>query len=198
MDFETHIFKPKYPTWARLLLYGLPLVFFALLCGAGSFFIELPAAFWCLALGLALLTSFVPFFFLREIRFLDEVIIRRHFLPDLFFSHQDLHQINAESIQAGGRRIRIGPLSNLDELQGMAKRWKAARILKEAGHNVQPPAALFPRRGYGMYASFWGFLFSVIVMLLVPSGLGFDPRWLLGGVFLLAYFIYIYVIPKVL
>ncbi|MFZ5910368.1 MAG: hypothetical protein ACOYYU_10160 [Chloroflexota bacterium] len=198
MDIESHTFKPKYPFQTRLLFYGLPVIFFALLCGAGSLFVELPDTFWLLALVLAFLTSLAPFFVVREIRFLEEMVIRRHFLPDLFVSHTEFELVNPDSIQAGGRRIRMGPVANLEELRVMAQRWKATCILKEAQRGPLAPASLFPVRGYGMYASFWGFMFGVIVMLMAPAGLRLDPRWLLAGVFLLVYFLYIYVIPKVL
>lgn len=198
MDIESHTFKPRYPLQARLLLYGLPLVFFAMLCGAGSLFVELPGLFWALALAVAFMASLLPFFVIREIRFLDEMVVRRHFLPDLFVSHTEFERVNPDFIQAGGRRIRMGPVANLEELRVMAQRWKAACILKEAQRGPLASASLFPVRGYGMYASFWGFVFGVIVMLMTPAGLRLDPRWLLAGVFLLVYFLYIYVIPKVL
>jgi hypothetical protein len=198
MDIESHTFQPRYPLRARLLLYGLPLVFFAMLCGAGSLFVELPDLFWALVLATAFFVSLLPFFVIREVRFLDEMVIRRHFLPDLFVSHTEFERIDSNSIQAGGQRIRIGPVANLEELRAMAQRWKAARVLKEAQRGPLAPVSLFPMRGYGMYASFWGFMFGVIVMLMTPSGLHLDPRYLLAGAFLLVYFLYIYVIPKVL
>lgn len=198
MDLASHTFKPKYPIQTRVLLYGLPLAVFVMLCGASSLFTRLPVAFWILALALSILTSLAPFFVIREIRFLEEMVIRRYFLPDLFFSHQEIEQINPDSIQAGGRRIRMGQVSNLAELREMAHRWKAARILKAAQYDQRAPIPLFPMRGYGMYASFWGILFGTLVMLLVPPELRFDPRWLLGGTFLLVYVAYIYVIPRIL
>jgi len=198
MDIESHTFKPRYPLQARLLLYGLPLALFAMLCGAGSLFVELPDLFWALVFVTAFFASLLPFFVIREIRFLDEMVIRRHFLPDLFVSHTEFERIDPDSIQVGGKRIRMGPVANLDALRTMAQRWKAACILKEAQRGPVSPVSLFPVRGYGMYASFWGFLFGVIGMLMTPAGLHLDPRWLLAGTFLLVYFLYIYVIPKVL
>jgi hypothetical protein len=41
-------------------------------------------------------------------------------------------------------------------------------------------------------------MFGIIIMLLQPPWLHFDPRWLLGGTFLLVYFAYNYIVPKYL
>jgi hypothetical protein len=41
-------------------------------------------------------------------------------------------------------------------------------------------------------------MFGIIVMLMLPPQLGLDPRWVLGGTFLLVYLVYIYIVPKYL
>jgi hypothetical protein len=148
MDSEIPILKPRYPLHLRLIIFGLPVLFFASLGGAAASLASFPAIFWLLALVLGLATSQLPFFIVREIRFLDEVVVRRHFLPDQFFTHKEFEQIGADSIQAGGQRIRLGQITNLDELKDMTQRWKAARILKEAQRLPPAKESLFPQRGY--------------------------------------------------
>lgn len=198
MENEIPIFKPRYSTHSRLAILGLPSVFFALMCGASVSFANFPAIFWMLALVLGVYTSLVPFFILREIRFSNEMVVRRHFLPDRFFTYQEFEQIDNDFIQAGGQHIRMGQITNLDELKDMSHRWKAARILKESHHHKPRKEPPYFQSGYGTYASFWGLMFGIIIMLMQPSWLPFDPRWMLGGTFLLVYFAYIYVLPKYL
>ena len=177
----------------------LPTVFFfGMMCNVAFSIVHFPMLFWVLALAFGLFTSLVPFFFIREIRFPDEMVVRRHFLPDLFFSYKEFEQINSNSIQADGQRIRMGQVTNLDELKDMSRRWRAAKILKEAQHNMPKPESLFLQRGYGTYASFWGLMFGIIVMLMDLPWLQFDPRWVLGGTFLLVYLAYSYIVPKYL
>jgi hypothetical protein len=198
MKPEIPIFKPRYPFRIRLLILLPTVLFFGILCNVAWSFIKFPVFFWLLALALGLITSLTPFFIIREIRFPDEMIVRRHFLPDRFFNYKEFEQINAKSLHAGGQRIRLGEITNLEELREMVNRWKAARTLKEAKHPTKKSESLYLQRGYGAYASFWGLMFGVIVVLMDPSWLAVDPRWVLGGTFLVVYFVYIYVIPKYL
>jgi len=198
MEPEFPIFKPRYPLRIRLLMLIPTTLFFGMVCNVALSFIQFPTAFWLLALAFGLLTSLVPFFFLREIRFPDEMVVRRYFLPDRFFSYKELEQINSDSIQAGGQRIRMGQITNLDELKDMSQRWKAARILKESQHRIPKIESPYLQRGYGTYASFWGLMFGVIVMLMDLPWLQFDPRLVLGGAFLLVYLVYIYILPRYL
>lgn len=145
-----------------------------------------------------LFTSLIPFFIIREIRFPGEMIVRRYFLPDYFFSYKEFEQINPGSIQAGGKYIRMGQIINLDELKEKTGIWKAAEILKETQHKVPKTKSLLFQRGYGTYASFWGLIFGIVVVLMDLPWLQFDPRWVLGCTFLLVYFTYIYILPKYL
>ena len=126
------------------------------------------------------------------------MIVRRHFLPDYFFSHKEFEQITDDSIHAGGQHIRIGQIANLDELKAMSQHWKTGRILTEAQHHIPTKESIYPQRGYGTYAAFWGFMFGIIIMFLQPAWLQVDSRWMLAGTFLLVYFVYIYIIPKAL
>jgi hypothetical protein len=80
----------------------------------------------------------------------------------------------------------------------MSQRWKAAKILKESQRAAPKTESLFLQRGYGTYASFWGLMFGIIVMLMDLPWLQLDPRWVLGGTFLLVYLVYIYIVPKYL
>jgi hypothetical protein len=177
----------------------LPTVlFFGMMCNIAFSFAKLPTIFWLAALAIGLFTSLIPFFFLREIRFPDEMVVRRYFLPDRFFSYKELEQINPDSIQVGGQRIRMGEITNLDELKDMSQRWIAAKTLKDHQRNAPKKESLYFQRGYGSYASFWGLMFGIIIMLMDLPWFRFDPRWALGGAFLIVYLVYIYVVPKYL
>lgn len=198
MEPEFPVFKPSYPLHTRLAMLIPGVLFFGLLCNVAWSIVKYPPLFWLFALALGLATSLTPFLIIREIRFPDEMIVRRHFLPDRFFNYKELEQVNSSSIQAGGQRIRMGGITNLDELNDMIQRWTAAKILKEAHRHLQKPKLPYIQRGYGTYASFWGLIFGVIVVLMDLPWLTLDPRWVLGGTFLLVYFVYIYVIPRYL
>jgi hypothetical protein len=198
MEPEFPIFKPRYPLFTRLVMLLPTVLFFGMMCNVALTIAHFPTIFWLLALIVGLFTSLIPFFVIREIRFPDEMVVRRHFLPDRFFTYKEFEQINADSIQAGGQRIRLGQVTNLDELKEMSQRWIAAKILKESQRAAHKPESPYLQRGYGTYASFWGLMFGIIVMLMLPPELGLDPRWLLGGTFLIVYLVYIYIVPKFL
>lgn len=198
MDPEFPVFKPRYPLRTRLLILIPPVLFFMLMCTVAFTVARFPFLFWLGAFVVGLFTSFIPFFIIREVRFPNEMVVRRHFLPDRFYNYKEFEQINPDSIQAGGQRIRTGQPLNLEELREMSKRWKAAKLLKESRQATPEIESPYLQRGYGMYASFWGLMFGVIVMLMLPSQIQMDPRWVLGGTFLLVYFLYIYVVPRYL
>ena len=198
MEPEFPIFKPRYPLRTRLILFIPAILFFCMLCYAALSYAKFPIAFWVLTLSIGFLISIMPFFIIREVRFPKEMVVRRHFLPDRFISYKEFEQIDGNTVQAGGQRIRIGQLDNLDELKDMAQRWKAARILKEAQRAKPDIESPYLQRGYGAYASFWGLMFGIIVMLMLPPQLGLDPRWVMGGTFLLVYLAYIYIVPRYL
>jgi hypothetical protein len=198
MEPKFPIFKPRYPLRTRLMILLLPALFFGMLCNTAFFVANFPTIFWLLALAIGSLTSLIPFFIIREVRFPNEMVVRRHFLPDRFFTYKEFEQINSDSIQAGGQRIRMGQITNLDELKDMSQRWRAAKILKESQRPTPEKESLYLQRGYGMYASFWGLTFGIIVMLMDLPWLQFDPRWSLGGTFLLVYLVYIHIVPKYL
>lgn len=199
MKPEFPIFKPRYPLRTRLVMLVPPVIFFGTLCNVAFSAANFPVAFWLLALLIGLLTSLIPFFIIREVRFPNEMVIRRHFLPDRFFTYKEFEQIDSDSIHAGGQRIRMGQIANLDELKEIVRHWKAARLLKESRGQTTPDInSFYPQRGYGTYGSFWGLMFGVILMLMNPSWLHIDPRWVLGGTFLLVYLVYSYVVPRFL
>ena len=198
MDPEFPIFKPRYPLRTRLVMLLPTVLFFGMMCNVAFSTAYFPMLYWLLALVLGVFISLLPFFFIREIRFPNEMVVRRHFLPDRFFSYKELEQINPDSIQAGGQRFRMGKITNLEELQELSQRWKAAKTLKESQRARHEIKSLYPRRGYGTYGSFWCLMFGIIVMLMDLPWLQFDPRWVLGGTFLLVYLVYIYIVPKYL
>ena len=92
----------------------------------------------------------------------------------------------------------MGQITNLDDLRDMSQRWKAAKVLKESRQPKSEIKSFYPQRGYGTYGSFWGLMFGVIIMLMSPPWLQLDPRWVLGGTFLLVYLVYIYIVPRYL
>lgn len=198
MEPEFPIFKPRYPLYARLVMLAPTVIFFGMMCNVALSFFRFPILFWLVALALGLLTSLIPFFFIREIRFPNEMVVRRHFLPDRFINYKEFEQVDSGTIQASGERIRIGEITNLDELKQMIQYWIAAKTLKEVRYSNPKRESLYFQRGYGTYASFWGLMFGIIVMLMDLPWLTVDPRWVLGGTFIIVYFIYIYVLPKYL
>ena len=198
MKPEFPIFKPQYPLRTRLIVFLPAVLFFGMMCNVAFSATGTPLIFWFFALAIGLITSLIPFFIIREVRFPNEMVIRRHFLPDQFFTYKEFEQINSDSIQAGGRRIRTGQISNSNELKTMVQRWQAAKVLKESRQTKSEMQSLYPQRGYGTYGSFWGLMFGVIIMLMRPPWLSIDPRWILGGTFLLVYLVYIYIVPKYL
>ncbi len=198
MKPEFPIFKPQYALRTRLIAFLPTALFFGMMCNVAFSAVRFPLVFWLFALVAGFFTSLIPFFTIREVRFPNEMVVRRHFLPDQFFSYEEFEQIHQEFIQAGGRQIRIGQITNLDDLRDMSQRWKAAKVLKESRQPKSEIKSFYPQRGYGTYGSFWGLMFGVIIMLMSPPWLSLDPRWILGGTFLLVYLVYIYVVPKYL
>ncbi len=194
---ETYIYKPRYSRRLRTIIAVVPALFFVFLCAAPFILTSFPVVLWGFALLLGVLTSLIPFFTIREIRFLEEMVVRRHFLPDLFFSLNEIEQVGADRLVTTKGRVRIGELTNLKELNEMYRYWKAAKLLKQASSSGKSQVSIFPQRGYGTYASFWGLLIGAIFMMMAPSWLKFDPRWILTGGFLLIYFLYIYVVPRI-
>jgi hypothetical protein len=175
---------------------GLPLAFFVLLIWAAARPSALPPLFWIAILLLGILTALIPFYTIRDILLLDPLVIRRHFLPESLVVVMDIESIGPGTITAGGRQIPIGRMENLEELRSMLDRWKAALALKAAARRPGQVSGNFPTRGYGAYASFWGLVLGVVVMILQPSWLAVDPRWLLGATFLAVYILFIYVLPR--
>jgi hypothetical protein len=198
MNPNTRVYKPRYSPRLRLLLLLLPALFFLLLCITPFSLISLPTGFWILALLLGILTSLIPFLTINEIRFLEKMVIRRYFLPDLSFSVSEVQLVGTRTVQAGGKTVRLGEIINAEELQAAFQRWKATRLLKSSGSPENPKPPLYPQRGYGTYASFWGLVTGVILMLMNPACLAVDPKWLLAGGFLMVYLIYLYIVPRVL
>jgi hypothetical protein len=192
------VFKPRYSITVRLLLTGMPVLFFGFLVIEASIPRLIPSPFWYLTLLLGIVTSLAPFFFIREIRFTEVMVIRRHFLPDIFIKHKEIEKVEGDKIYVDRRRIRIGKLENIRDLKQMLQSWSAARTLKESTGSNPQVRSPYPARGYGGYASFWGILFGVIIMIIGQNWIHVDPRWLLGITFVLVYYSYIYIVPKYL
>lgn len=196
MDQEYPVFKPHYPLVYRLVFLILPITFFALLLRGIVAPRTLPITYWYVTLLGGILTAISPFLIIREIRFADDLIVRRYFLPDIFIRYTETYFLESNLIEVRQRRIRLGNLQNIDELRDMAKRWSARKALKDSRRNQILTKMVLPSRGVGAYAGFWGLLLGLIVAILQPAELSFDPRWLPGTTFAIVYFLFVYVIPK--
>lgn len=198
MTTEPLIYKPRYSTRTRVVLGVFPAMFFSMLCLAPFSLATFPVAFWLLVLLMGFCTSVIPFLTIREIRFLDEMVVRRHFLPDLFFTLEEITGVEPQAILAGGKRMRLPGVVNAQELLECFQRWKAARLLKTARRKVETRPTLYPQRGYGSYASFWGLIAGVILVMMDLPWLAMDPRWQLAGAFLFVYVMYLYLVPRMI
>lgn len=154
--------------------------------------------FWAVIFLLGIITSLLPFVLIRRILFVNHLVVRRHFLPDQFISQLEFEGIVGNSVLASGKRIRIGHMENLEELSTAARRWAAARMLENKKAREGQPRPVYPTSGYGPYASFWGLIFGVIAIFMLPEILQVDPRWILGGTFLSVYLVYIYILPRII
>lgn len=197
MDQDQPIFKPRYPFVYRLVFLVLPFGFFALLFRGIVAPRTLPIIYWYVTLLCGILTAIFPFLIIREIRFAEDLIVRRYFLPDFFIHYTETYDIAPHLIQVRQRHLRLGQLQNVEELQAMAKRWSAKQMLKDSRRKRILTNMVLPARGTGAYAGFWGILLGVIVAILQPSELSIDPRWLPGTTFAIIYFLFVYVIPKI-
>ena len=198
MNPKLLIYKPRFTTRLRALTILLPVLFFSLVCLAPFSLINLPVGIWALALLLSVPTSLLPFFIIREIRFLDDMIVRRHFLPDLVFSLKEIEHIGQGQIHAAGRIVRLGHLANQRDLEECFRQWKAAKLLKESRTPAKTKPIYYPQRGYGTYASFWGLVIGVILIMMTPSWLAIDTRWVLAVGFLAVYMLFLQVVPRIL
>jgi len=195
METEIPVFIPRYPLSTRLAICIPSVLFPAMLCRVATSAERFPVLFWLMALATGLFISLIPFFIIREIRFADEMVVRRHFLPDRYVSSREFEGFEDDSIRAGGQRMRVGRIENPNEFTEKAKRWAAARILK--GSNPAKPKieTFYFQRGYGTYASFWSLIFSVIMMMMASGRPEIDPRLVMGGTFLLVYYLYSRLLP---
>ena len=166
------------------------------MAGSSGFFSS--KLLWAVIFLLGFITSLLPFFLIRQILFVREMIIRRHFLPDLIIDLPEFEGVMGNSIIASGKRIRIGPMENLEELSTAARRWSAARTMENKAIKHEQSGPVYPTTGYGPYASFWGLIFGVISIFVLPDILPVDLRWILGGTFLSVYLIYIYILPRLI
>ncbi len=199
MDLDEPVFKPRHAPALALALYGLPLAFFGLLCASASIWMINSPLFWGFLLLAGILASLVPFFTVRLILFRERMVIRRYLLPDISLNHDEVQSVDASAIHTNRGRVRLGGIRNAAELQEQVRRWQAARVLKASQpHAPQKAYIELPQRGYGTYAVVWGLLFGIIGLYLVPASLGLDARWVMGGIFVLVYLVYIYVLPRVL
>ncbi len=196
MNQEQPVFKPQYPLVYRLVFLILPIVFFALLLRGIVAPRLLPIAYWYMTFLFGILTAISPFLMIREIRFVDDMIVRRYFLPDIFIHYTEPYSIQNNLIDVRQRHINLGRLQNVDELNDMVKRWSARKALKDSRRTQILTKMVLPSRGVGAYAGFWGLVLGLIVAILQPAELSFDPRWLPASTFALIYFLFVYVIPK--
>jgi hypothetical protein len=196
MDQDQPVFKPRYPLVYRLVVLILPIGFFVLLLRGIVAPRTLPITYWYITLLCGMLTAIFPFLIIREIRFADDMIVCRYFLPDVFINYIEAYTIEPTVIRVRQRHIRLGRVQNLEELNDMSKRWSARKALKDSRRNQILTKMVLPSRGVGAYASFWGLVLGLIVAILQPSQLSFDPRWLPGSTFAIIYFLFVYVIPK--
>ena len=196
MHQEQPVFKPQYPLVYRLVFLMLPIVFFALLLRGIVAPRLVPSLYWYTTFLFGILTAISPFLIIREIRFVDDMIVRRYFLPDVFINYTESYSIAANFIEVRQRHIHLGRLQNIAELSDMTKRWAARKALKDSRRTQILTKMVLPSRGVGAYAGFWGLLLGLIVAILQPAELSFDPRWLPASTFALIYFLFVYVIPK--
>jgi membrane protein YdbS with pleckstrin-like domain len=193
---DRKVFKPQYSAATHFARVGLPFGFFGLLIWAAAQPSALSSSFWLATLLLGTCTALLPFYVIRDVLFLNQLVVRRHFLPESALAVQEIERIERGTIVAGGRRIPLGRLENVDDLKQMAERWTAALALKAAARQPTQGAPRLPTRGYGGYASFWGLVLGVPVMIIQPPWLSVDPRWLLGATFLFVYIVFVYVLPR--
>jgi len=198
MDPDIPIFKPRYPLPYRLGFLAAPLLFFGMLLGGIGAPAILPIGYWYVALLVGVLTAFLPFFRIREIRFANDLVLRRYFLPDIFVNYKDKYEIEGGIFHVKNRNIRTGPLENVEELKGMERLWSAKQTLREATGGPASFRPIFPSRGHGTYAGFWGLALGVIVAILASTWPNIDPRWPPGITFLTVYFVFVYIVPSYL
>ena len=196
MDQDQPVFKPQYPLVYRLVFLILPIIFFALLLRGIVAPRSLPITYWYITFLCGILTAISPFLIIREIRFVDDMIVRRYFLPDIYIHYTETYSIENNVIDVRQRHIHLGRLQNGAELSDMVRRWSARRALKDSRRTRILTKMVLPSRGVGAYAGFWGLVLGLIVAILQPAEPGFDPRWLPGSTFALIYFLFVYVIPK--
>jgi hypothetical protein len=190
------VFTPRYSPLVQIASLGLPVAFFGALAAAATSSTAMSPGLWSLTLALGIGTSLVPFLRIRDIVFARQLVIRRHFLPETSLAHREIAEVGKDAIVGGGLRIRLGGLRNSDRLREAVRQWIAAQVLKEAAARVEKQPWIYPTRGYGGYAGFWGIIFGMISLFLRPSWFPLDARWVMAGVFLIVYVLYIYVLPR--
>ncbi len=186
MDYDEFIFTPRYTLPTRLVIIGLPILF-ALLFGVEIFSLQAKWG-WLLTFMVGLAAAVAPFFVVRRIHFRDRLVVKRYLVPDAYIEHKDIIAVTNRTIQTTTTRIHLGKLLNPDEFHTIFQRWKAVKLLNEAGNRAHPRTMLLPSRGLGSYVFIWALLFSLIVLFMLPEGLNMDIRWLVGGAFTVFYF----------
>jgi hypothetical protein len=120
------VFKPRYSGRAAFSLYLWPIsaigfVFFSVdAIRTTNFYSE-----GLLALMFALAAFSPPFVYFRTMRFGEEIVVKRYFLPDLVIQYKDILSFQLFSLRTAATRI---PLSSLDpksfeELDGIVNQF---------------------------------------------------------------------------
>ncbi|MBN1302903.1 MAG: hypothetical protein JXA13_00605 [Anaerolineales bacterium] len=198
MNNLDHIFKPEYPFLQKHAPTVLPVIFVILILYGTLYAINLPPLFWICMLILAVIASLLPYFFIREIRFTQNFVVRRYFLPDRFLELEEIANIDAHFVHLKNSRIRLGGLTNIEALQARFQRWRSASLLKGRSQKDTGYSTLFPMRGAGSYAFMWGLFTGVTALMLQPDWITLDERWFFGVIFLVVYLLHVYLLPKII
>jgi hypothetical protein len=105
------IFKPRYSGRAAFSLYLWPIsvigfVFFSIdAIRTANFYSE-----GLLALMFALAAFSPPFIYFRAMRFGDEIVVKRYFLPDLVIQYKDILSFQLFSLRTATTRVSLSSL----------------------------------------------------------------------------------------
>ncbi len=130
------IFKPRYSGRAAFSLYLWPIsaigfVFFTVdAIRTANFYSE-----GLLALMFALAAFSPPFIYFRAIKFGEEIVVKRYFLPDLVLAYKDVISFQYISMRTANARISLSSLDpkSFEELDGIINQFirKGKLKLKE-------------------------------------------------------------------
>ena len=118
------IFKPRYSSRSSFALYLWPISAIAFVFFAVDTFRS--AAFYSeglLAIMFALATFSPPFVYFRAIRFGEQMIVKRYFLPDVVIEYKDITSFQYFSLRTATKRITLSNLTpkSFEELDQIVK-----------------------------------------------------------------------------